>query len=75
MVLIECNSCSQFKTRSDSPGQMETDRISFDIQLDIRNCWHCFKDIFDADFPDYEADQADSFLVPLMQYDIVHQNS
>ena len=54
---------------------METDRISFDIQLDIRNCWHCFKDIFDADFPDYEADQADSFLVPLMQYDIVHQKS
>ena len=59
---------------------METDRISFDIQLDIRityyvfrNCWHCFKDIFDADFPDYY--QADSFLVPVMQHDIVHQKS
>ena len=40
-------------------------------------CWHYFKDIFDADFPDYEADQADIFLVLVivMQYNVVHQKS
>ena len=27
-------------------------------------CWHLFKDIFGAEFPDYEADQADSFFSP-----------